>query len=383
MTGRASQHQGKRRVLWRNFLGSVLIVLSILFPARGALNMQVPSMFWAVGTLVSVGVLLQRPIPMTRWYIAVVAMGTLSLGWSVSVGATTQALLGFSVVSLTALAGGALMTVRWLVAALMTAFFTSAWVLNSAKAPLGMFDPASVYNINTYSKLVLMGCLSLAGLLWGSSRRRQVAAIIAIMVYIPTLLASGSTQAIYGWFLGASVYLFWVPGMRVARRQPAVAWMALLALILSLGFLLWNIQSWWSRSGLVDISQSGRSAIWARLLEGCDIVSCGIGRGFGTILAVSEQVMFAPTQAHNLFLVFLLELGVVGLVLAGTLGFLVLKWVGGEASPILPALVLPGLAWAVSSDLINAGDSFVISTWLAIAAHVTTTNGASRGCEES
>lgn len=373
----ASASAPSRSRLWallRSILGSTLVILSITFPARGALNPQAFTVATAVAALVSVAVLIRRPMPITYWYLMATALGVLSLAWSMDGTATIDALIGFSIVSTTALAGGALLTARWLSAAMALAFFASAWMVNSSNDPVGAIDPVSIYNINTASKLVLLGCIALAGLVWKSSVFSKLAASLVLVAFVPTMLASGSTQAAYGWLVASAVFLLWRPVRQLASRQPALVLVISVASVIVLGYLVTGRGSWWSNTGLGDFTQSGRAAIWSALLEGCGPVDCGLGRGFGTILAQSQEVLFVPVQAHNMFLLLLLELGIAGLVLGALLLLRVLKCVAGELTPAFPAIVLTGLAWTISSDLIRFSDSFVLSTWLAITAHLTVTN---------
>lgn len=348
--------------------GAGLLISSIVYPIARYAGSYFPAISLLAAVLAT-PVVWRRHGRIARVWSLFLLLGVLSLSWTRDIALTESALVAFVCTGLPALASGVLLKSRALGLTLCAGMFSSAMIISAT---------TGLYNINTYAKMILLGCLS-ACVVLSRYHRRLVRLLIPVLLiaYIPTMLTSDSAQAAVAWSVAILVWTVWGIRKMFWTNRPALA--SLLTALLLFGVLLLSTQNViWGRSIADSTSDTGRTLIWETLLSSCESGSCIVGNGLGTIVAVSSSLGLGLSQAHNIFVLCLMELGVVGVGVIGLLLLSVVRPVLSLTSPAFPAVVLAAIVWVASSDLMNVADSFVLSLLLAIGSHIESGSERSR-----
>lgn len=206
-----------------------------------------------------------------------------------------------------------------------------------------------------------------AYLLSGATLLRRVAVLLAMAVQAGALVWSGSRGAMLALVLGLLAASVAPAGRRVRRFVLgfSVLTAIVLPLVVPLSSVTDNVLFTRSDKG-VDFS-SGRLVIWSTLLHRWREQPL-LGTGFRTVEELNEQTGYT---AHNIYLSFLVELGVVGLVVF--LGVVLLVLTAGTRRGDRAALLLAPPVTVLAVELTEAsihgfGNATALTSWVALLA---------------
>lgn len=349
----------------RTALGSLLILSTMMFLVRSSLH-GIAELASAVAVLLSILILARHWPPIASRWIAILALGVVSLLWTQNSHLTISALVAYVAVGLPALAAGSILRLSSSAFALALGFFGSAWIISGGV----------LYNANTWGKLILLGCLALSAFLQESRYRlARMASPLPMACAVPSTIASGSTQVAIGLGIAVLIWIFWRRVKGAWDRWPALVIGAMLATLPALAYLseYWGV--FWGSSATEAVAETGRVDLWNLLWTSCEPHLCGLGSGMGTIKDVTNSLIGVLSIAHNMFLLLLVELGVTGVVLVVVLLVNLLGSVMKLSLPGFPALVFASLAWSMSSDLFNMADFYVVALWLVVGSGIQSSRG--------
>lgn len=338
--------------------GALLLFSSMAFLLKSELH-GLAEAAAGVAVLISIPILMRRWTELASRWAAILFLGIVSLAWTQDQRLTIAAVVTYVAVGIPALAAGAILRLSGLALILSAGFLGSAWMIREGV----------LFNPNTHAKLILLGCIALSAFLQGSRHRAlRILTPIPLILALPPTVDAASTQVAIAWGVAILIFVFWRKLREKSVQHPALLVLATLAFLPLLAYSSQAGRIFWGSSATEAAIETGRLEIWRALWSSCQPNVCGFGSGLGTITSVTERISMGPSLAHNMFLLFLVELGVLGVVLVvrfliSTIGSVVRLSASG-----FPALIFASLAWVMSSDLFNMGDFYVITLWLAVGS---------------
>lgn len=344
--------------------GALLLLSTMAFLLRSAYP-GLAEAATVASVLISIPVLAHHWSQIASRWAAIIILGLVSLAWTQNDGLSLVALLSYIAVGLPALAAGAILRLSEIAFILSVGFLGSALTIRDG----------ILFNPNTHAKLTLLGLIALSAFLQGSRHPLwRLLAPIPLILALPMTVAAASTQVAIAWGVAVLIWVFWRVLKQKWDKHPVLMVAATLVALPALAYFSQVSSLFWGSSAAEATIETGRLDLWRALWSTCEKDLCGLGTGMGTITDVTERISIGPSLAHNMFMLLLVELGVLGVFLVVRLLMSIIGSVAQLEQSGFPALVFASLTWTMSSDLLNMADFYVVSLWLAVGSCVQTTS---------